>query len=90
MRFWIPRNQPAVLLCDVIYSTQARQTQFIYRGALQISHTSAVKKTSASESSSRNSDNKTGLYSDIVCLDGVENEVLERDIETDPRGNVCL
>ena len=44
---------------------------------------------SASESSSRNSDSETELYSDILfCLDGVEIEVLERGIETDPRGKV--
>ena len=29
---------------------------------------------SAFESSSRNSDSETKLYSDIVCLDGVESE----------------
>ena len=43
---------------------------------------------SASESSFRNSDSQTELYSDIVSLDGVESEVLERDIETDPSGKV--
>ena len=43
---------------------------------------------SASESSSRNSDSETELYSDILCLDGVEIEVLERGIETDLRGKV--
>ena len=48
---------------------------------------------SASESSSRNSDSKTELYSDIVCLDRVKSEVLEsgiesRNTETDPRGKV--
>ena len=42
--------------------------------------------SSASESSSRNSDSKTELYSDTVCLDVVESEVLESGIETDPRG----
>ena len=42
---------------------------------------------SASESSSRNSDSETELYSHIfVCLDMVE--ILERGIETDPRGKV--
>ena len=33
---------------------------------------------SASELSSRNSDSETELYSDIVRLDGVESEVLQR------------
>ena len=42
---------------------------------------------SAFESSSRNSDSETKLYSDIVCLDGVESEVnrllaLKSDSET--------
>ena len=44
---------------------------------------------STSKSSSRNSDSETELYSDIVCLDGVESEVLERCIETDPRSSLC-
>ena len=35
-------------------------------------------------SSSRNTDSQTELYSDIVCLDRVESEVLEGGIETDP------
>ena len=43
---------------------------------------------SASGSSSRNSDSETEIYSDIVCLDGVESEVLESGLETDPRGKV--
>ena len=43
---------------------------------------------SGSESSFKNSDSETELYSDIVCLDGVESEVLERGIETDPRSKV--
>ena len=42
LRFWSPQNQPAVELCDIIYSTQARQTQLIYRGTLHISHTQVV------------------------------------------------
>ena len=41
---------------------------------------------SAFKSSSRNSESETELYSDIVCLHGVESEVRERGIETDPRG----
>ena len=36
---------------------------------------------SGSESSFRNSDSETE-YSDIVCLDGVESEVLERGKQT--------
>ena len=42
---------------------------------------------SASESSSRNSDSETELYSDILFV-WMEIEVLERGIETDPRGKV--
>ena len=47
---------------------------------------------SASESSSRNSDSETELYSDIVLFgcNGIESEVLERRIETDPRSKVLL
>ena len=45
---------------------------------------------SASGSSSRNSDSETEIYSDIVYLDGVESEVIERGLETDPRGKVWL
>ena len=44
---------------------------------------------SASELSSRNSNSETELYSDILFVqDGIEVEVLERGIETDPYGKV--
>ena len=36
---------------------------------------------SDSESSSRNSDSETERYSDIVRLDGIENEVFDNDLE---------